>query len=158
MSLFTPPAAAARPEPGGNALWWRLLGWSFLVGGLVDLGFGVAILTAQERLAPLFGITLPVPRVYIDLNGLLLIGLGLIYFLVFANPRRFAPVAVVATLLRFAGMALFAAGLYSGRAEPFFANVARTDAGLALVHAFLLHKAAGSLVSALVRPYPGAER
>ena len=155
MSLFTPATPAARPEPDGNAPWWRLLGWSFLAGGVVDVAFGIGILAAQDRLAPVFGITLPTPRVYLDLNGLLLIGLGLIYFLVFVNPRRFAPVAVVATLLRFAGMALFTVGLFSGRAEPFFSNIARTDAGFAFVHAFLLHKAAGSLINALVRPYRG---
>jgi hypothetical protein len=119
------------------------------------VAFGIGILAAQDRLAPVFGITLPTPRVYLDLNGLLLIGLGLIYFLVFVNPRRFAPVAVVATLLRFAGMALFTVGLFSGRAEPFFSNIAKTDAGFAFVHAFLLHKSAGSLVNALVRPYRG---
>jgi len=155
MSLFTPATPEARRLPDESVPWWRLLGWSFLLGGVVDLAFGVGILAAQERLAPVFGITLPTPRVYVDLCGLLLIGLGLIYFLVFANPRRYAPVAVVATLLRFAGMALFTVGLYSGRAEPFFANIARTDAGFAFVHAFLLHKAAGSLVNALVRPYRG---
>jgi hypothetical protein len=155
VSLFTPVPAPARPDAGENARWWRLLGWSFLAGGIVDVAFGIGILAAQERLAPVFGITLPTPRVYLDLNGLLLIGLGLIYFLVFSNPRRFAPVAVVATLLRFAGMALFTVGLFSGRAEPFFSNIAKTDAGFAFVHAFLLHKAAGSLVNALVRPYRG---
>jgi len=155
MSLLTPATPAARPEPDETALWWKALGWSFLAGGLVDVGFGIGILAAQDRLAPVFGITLPTPRVYLDLNGLLLIGLGLIYFLVFVNPRRFAPVAVVATLLRFAGMALFTVGLFSGRAEPFFSNIARTDAGFAFVHAFLLHKAAGSLINALVRPYRG---
>lgn len=153
MSLFTPATPVERPEPGGNALWWRLVGWSFLAGGLVDVAFGIGILSAQDRLAAVFGITLPTPRIYVDLNGLLLIGLGLIYFLVFANPRRHAPVAVVATLLRFAGMALFTAGLYSGRAEPFFSNIAKVDAALAFAHAFFLHKAAGSLVNALVRPY-----
>jgi hypothetical protein len=155
MSLSTPATPAARPEPDGDASWWKLLGWSFLAGGLVDVAFGIGILAAQDRLAPVFGITLPTPRVYLDLNGLLLIGLGLIYFLVFVDPRRFAPVAVVATLLRFAGMALFTVGLFSGRAEPFFSNIAKTDAGFAFVHAFLLHKAAGSLVNALVRPYRG---
>jgi hypothetical protein len=155
VSLFTPVPASAVRDPGEDALWWRLLGWSFLAGGIVDVAFGIGILVAQERLAPVFGITLPTPRVYLDLNGLLLIGLGLIYFLVFSNPRRFAPVAVVATLLRFAGMALFTVGLFSGRAEPFFSNIAKTDAGFAFVHAFLLHKAAGSLVNALIRPYRG---
>jgi hypothetical protein len=153
VSLFTPPTAPTRVEPDETGLWWRLLAWSFFLGGLVDVAFGIGILAAQEQLAPVFGITLPQPRVYLDLNGLLLIGLGLIYFLVFANPRRFAPVAVVATLLRFAGMALFTVGLFSGRAEPFFSNIAKTDAAFALVHAFLLHKAAGSLVNALLRPY-----
>jgi hypothetical protein len=155
MSLFDPGSAAARKDPDGADLWWRLLGWSFLAGAVVDIGFGVGILAAQERLAPVFGITLPTPRVYVDLNGLLLIGLGLIYLLIFLNPRRYAPVAVVATLLRFAGMGLFTVGLYSQRAEPFFSTIAKVDGSLALVHAFLLIKAAGSLVNALARPYRG---
>lgn len=153
MSLFTPGTPAARPDAADTGLWWRLLGWSFLAGGLVNVSLGIAILAAQERLAPALGITLPTPRVYLDLAGLLLLGLGLIYILVFADPRRFAPVAVVATLLRFAGMALFTVGLFAGRAEPAFAHAARLDAGFAFVHAFLLHKAAGSLVNALVRPH-----
>lgn len=157
MNLSADRSAPPRPAPAGtgSALWWRLLGWSFLLGGLWDLCFGIGILVAQDRLAPLLEITLPAPRVYIDLNGLLLVALALIYFLVFVNPRRFAPVAVVATLLRYAGAALLTAGLLLGRADPTFGMIAKADAAFALVHTFLLHKAAGSLVAALVRPYRG---
>ncbi len=157
MSQFSIGAARARqvgPEDD-RSFWWRLLGWSFLLGGLWDLSFGIGILVAQDRLAPLFGITLPLPRVYVDLNGLLLVALALIYFLVFVNPRRLAPVAVVATLLRYAGAALFTAEIFLGRAEPFFGTIAKADAAFALAHTFLLHKAGGSLVAALVRPYRG---
>lgn len=157
MSATADRPGPPRPVPAGrqSALWWRLLGWSFLLGGLWDLSFGIGILVAQDRLAPLLGITLPAPRVYVDLNGLLLIALAIVYFLVFSNPRRFAPVAVVATLLRYAGAALFTAELFLGRAEPTFGMIAKADAVFALVHTFLLHKAAGSLVAALVRPYRG---
>lgn len=140
--------------------WWRLLGWSFLVGAVIDLFFGFGILFAQEQLAPLFGITLPPVhlRVYIDLCGLFLVALGLIYLLLFLQPRRLAPVAAVATLLRFAGFALFYREVLSGRADRFFLGIGAVDGILAMVHLLLLRLAAGSLLSAVLADDRDAER
>ena len=139
-----------------RALWWRLLGVSFLVGALLDLFFGLGVLLAQERLAPVFGLELPVPRVYLDLNGLLLVALGLVYLLIFLQPRRLAPVAAVATLLRFGGFALFYRDVFSGRADRFFLVIGATEGILAMVHLLLLRLAAGGLVAAVLRDDRGA--
>jgi hypothetical protein len=144
------------PADDTRTLWWRLLGASFLVGALLDLSFGFGVLFAQERLAPVFGLELPIPRVYLDLNGLLLVGLGLIYLLIFYRPRRLAPVAAVATLLRFAGFALFYRDVLSGRADRFFLVIGATEGILAMVHLLLLRLAAGGLVAAILRDQRGA--
>ncbi len=128
---------------------WKALGLSFLAGAVVDLAFGVAILVAAEQVAPWLRLTLPHPPIYLDLDGLLLCALGAIYVLVWRQPRRLAPVAAVATLLRFGGAALFAVGVATGRADPVFAGIAVLDLALALVHLVLLRRAAGGLVAAL---------
>ena len=129
--------------------WWRCLGWSFLAGALLDLSFGLAILLVPGPAARVLGVTLVDPAVYLDLNGLFLVALGGIYLLIFRQPRRLAPVAVVATWLRFAGCALFAVDVATGRADGIFALIAVLDGTLALVHFFSLRRAAGSLVNAL---------
>ncbi|MDQ7088586.1 MAG: hypothetical protein Q9Q13_12345 [Acidobacteriota bacterium] len=140
--------------------WWRRLGWSFLAGALLDTGFGLAILLVPGPAARLLGVSLVAPAVYLDLNGLFLVALGGIYLLIFRQPRRLAPVAVVATWLRFAGCALFAVDVVTGRADEIFALIAVLDGALALAHFFLLRRAAGSLVNALSQwetpPSPGA--
>ena len=131
---------------------WRLLGWSFLAGALWDIFFGIGVLAAPGRLAPLLGVVLPPDHlgVYPDLNGLLLVGLGLMYLQVFRDPRRFAPIAAVATLLRFGGFALLYADVLAGRGGRFFWAVGTADAILGLVHLGLLRLAAGSLTLALL--------
>lgn len=129
---------------------WRWLGLSFLVGAVVDLGFGIAILAAAEALAPLMRVTLSTPRVYMDLNGLFLCALGLIYVLIWRQPRRLVSVAAAATLLRFAGCALFFASVAVGRAEPTFALIGTLDGGLAVWHWLILKRTSGGLVTALL--------
>ncbi|GAB4224025.1 MAG: hypothetical protein Kow0062_25050 [Acidobacteriota bacterium] len=136
---------------------WRLLGLSFLAGAIVDLAFGVTILFAAEQAAPLLRLTLPHPPVYLDLDGLFLCALGGLYLLIWRQPRRLAPAAAVATLLRFAGAALFAVGVATGRAEPVFAGFAVLDLAFAAVHLLLLRAAAGGLVAALA-PWPEVDR
>lgn len=133
---------------------WRLVGLSFLVGAIVDGVFGVAILSAGELFAPVMRVTLPNPRVYFDLNGLFLIFLGLFYVCIWREPRRLAPIAAAATLLRFGGFALFGLGVALGRAEPTFVAIALLDGTLALVHLVFLRRAAGSLWSALTKRWP----
>jgi hypothetical protein len=127
------------------------LGWSFLLGALVDLGFGLGILVSAEPLARILGLTLPagVLRVYLDLCGLFLVALGGLYLLVFAWPRRLAPVAAWAVLLRVGGFTLFAASTFSGRADRAFWQIAELDACLAFTHLILLRLAAGGLLPAL---------
>lgn len=127
---------------------WRGLGLTFLAGAMLDLVFGLAILLAAEPAAPLLRVTLPEPRVYLDLNGLFLCALGAMYLCIWRAPARLAPIAAVATLLRFAGAALFAAGVATGRAEPTFALVGAADGALALAHLWYLRRAAGSLLGA----------
>ena len=130
---------------------WRWLGFSFLIGGILDGVFGVAILVAAEPAAAWLHLTLPIPRVYFDLNGLFLVALGAIYLLIARDPRRLAPVATVATLLRFGGFALFFSDLVMGRAEDAFAWIGLMDGIFAVVHLLLLRRAAGGLLAALHR-------
>ncbi len=131
---------------------WTILGWSFLAGAVFDLTFGVGALAAQDRLAALFDVVLPARgvRVQLDLNGLLLVGLGVMYLQIFRDPRRLAPVAAAATLLRFGGFALFYGDVMAGRAGRFYLGIGVAEAILGMVHLALLRLAAGSLVGALL--------
>ncbi|GEM_PF-1874518 len=141
--------------PGTGGEWaFRALGLSFLLGALVDGGFGLAILLAQEAAAPVLHVTLPEPRVYIDLCGLFLVALGGLYLLVWRSPRRLAPVAAVAILLRYGGLALFAVDVLLRRADLFFLAIALVDGALATLHLVLLRAAAGGLLPALLRREP----
>lgn len=128
---------------------WRLVGWSFLAGGVIDLAFGLTILFAAEAAAPLLRLSLPEPRVYLDLDGLFLAALGAFYLLIFREPRRLAPIAAAAALLRAAGCALMLGDALTGRAESVFYGIAVMDGLLALAHLVLLRLAAGSLLGAL---------
>ncbi len=130
---------------------WRWVGISFLVGGVVDAVFGTAILIAAEPAAPLLRVTLPTPPIYLDLNGLFLVALGAMYLMIWREPKRLAPIAAVATLLRFGGFALFLGGAVLGRGDPSFKALALVDGVLAIVHLALLRSAAGSLVAAFRR-------
>lgn len=131
---------------------WTLLGWTFLAGAVFDLAFGLGALVAQDQLAALFGTTMPSRpvRVHVDLNGLLLVGLGAIYLQIFRDPRRLAPAAAAATLLRFGGFALFYGDVLAGRADRFYLGIGAAEAVLGMVHLALLRAAAGSLVGALL--------
>ncbi len=141
--------------PAAGSPWaFRALGLSFLLGALVDGAFGLAILLAQESLAPVLHVTLPEPRVYLDLCGLFLVALGGIYLLVWREPRRLAPVAAVAILLRYGGLALFAVDVLLRRADLFFLGIALVDGALATLHLVLLRAAAGGLAPALFRREP----
>jgi len=141
------------PETG-RAWAFRALGLSFLLGALVDGGFGLAILLAQEAVAPVLHVTLPEPRVYLDLCGLFLVALGGLYLLVWRDPRRLAPVAAVAILLRYGGLALFTVDVLLRRADLFFLAIALVDGALATLHLVLLRAATGGLLPALLRREP----
>lgn len=137
----------------GRERWWKMLGWSFLLGALLDLPFGLGALFAPSQLASILGIT-PPPKetgVYLDLSGLFLIALGLIYILIWRQPERLAPVAAAATLLRFAGFALFFRCVMQGRADRFFLGIGCAEALLGFAHLTCLRLACGSLVTALWR-------
>ncbi len=139
-------------EPGRER-WWRMTGWSFLLGAALDLPFGLGILVAQRALAPRLGVTLPQGGALatLDLNGLFLLALGVVYLLIFREPERLAPVAAVGTLLRFGGFALFSTDVLCGRADRFYLAIGTLEALLGLMHLFCLRMAAGSLVSAFRR-------
>lgn len=139
---------ATHLEPRSE-FWWRATAFSFLVGALVDLLFGVLVLVFPESAAAWLGVTLPLPRVYLELNGLFLIGLSVLYFMVFLWPRRLAPVAAWGALLRIAGMALFVTSVLQQHADPFFWQAATIDGMLGFLHLICVRLAAGGLVTAL---------
>lgn len=139
-------------DPASQLVAWRWLRWTFFVGAVVDLSFGLGILLIPERLSPLLQISIPAEssRVFFDLNGLFLVFLGWLYLMVFAWPRRLVPVAAWAALLRIGGFALFAAASYTGRAEPSFWAFAQIDAVLAFAHLIVVRLAAGGVLRALL--------
>jgi hypothetical protein len=131
--------------------WWRWLAWSFLAGAVADLAFGLGILLMAERLAPILRVEIPVgtTRVYFDLCGLFLVALGGLYLMIFAWPKRLAPVAAWATLLRVGGFTLFAGAAFSGRASASFWYFAQIDACFGFAHLILIRLAAGGLLPVL---------
>ena len=59
------------------------------ISGLYDVLVGAFLLLAADRLASIFGVSAPHPRIFSDLNGLFLLAVGAGYYLPWKNPDRY---------------------------------------------------------------------
>jgi hypothetical protein len=104
------------------------------VSGLYDLLVGAFLLLAADRMASLFGVAPPTPRIFSDLNGLFLIAVGVGYYLPWREPLRYRGYMWVMGPLLKGGGALAFLGDYVFRGSPAsFLVFAASDGTLALL-------------------------
>jgi hypothetical protein len=57
------------------------------VSGIYDIAVGLFLLLAADRMAAIFGVAAPSPRVFADTNGLFLVAVGIGYYWPYRDPR-----------------------------------------------------------------------
>jgi hypothetical protein len=57
------------------------------VSGFYDIAVGLFLLLAADRMAAIFGVAAPSPRVFADTNGLFLVAVGIGYYWPYRDPR-----------------------------------------------------------------------
>lgn len=98
-----------------------------------DLAIGLALLTATDRFAALFGVPVPEPRLFVTICGLLLVCVGLGYLQPLRDPQRHrAYLWVFGPLLKGAGAAIFLWAHQHGGPGAYLVFAA-SDGALALV-------------------------
>lgn len=99
-----------------------------------DLAVGVVLLAAPGSLATLFGARLPDPVLFVRLNAIFLIAVGLGYWQPYKRPDAYrAYMWVFGPILKGAGAVIFVADYLSGGSPASFLLFAASDGTLALV-------------------------
>ena len=109
------------------------------ISGLYDIVVGAFLLLAPGVMAAMFGVTLPHPRIFSDLNGIFLLAVGIGYYLPWREPERYRGYMwVMGPLLKGAGAFAFILDyLYRG-SPPSFLLFAASDGTLALLTLYAL--------------------
>ena len=105
-----------------------------VISGLYDFVVGALLLCAPGWLATVFGVSLPSPRIFADLNGLFLVSVGIGYYFPWREPRRYRGYMwVMGPFLKGAGALVFLLD-YAYRGSPAsFLLFAASDGALAVV-------------------------
>ena len=106
-----------------------------------DLTIGLALLTATDRFASLFGVVVPEPRLFVTLTGLFLVCVGIGYAQPMRDPARHrAYLWIFGTLLKGAGAAVFVREYLVSAAPASYLLFASSDGALALITLLVLLK------------------
>ena len=111
------------------------------ISGLYDLVVGAFLLLAPGTLASIFGVSMPTPRIFSDLNAIFLIGIGIGYYLPWREPQRYRGYMwVMGPILKGAGALVFILDyLYRGSPSSFLLFAA-SDGSLALLTLYVLRR------------------
>ena len=109
------------------------------ISGLYDIVVGAFLLLGPGALATIFGVAMPTPRIFSDLNAIFLLGIGIGYYLPWREPERYRGYMwVMGPLLKGAGAVLFVVDyLYRGSPASFLLFAA-SDGTLALLTLYAL--------------------
>jgi hypothetical protein len=109
------------------------------ISGLYDIVVGAFLLFAPGVMATMFGVALPHPRIFSDLNAIFLLGIGIGYYLPWREPQRYRGYMwVMGPLLKGAGAVAFILDyLYRGSPSSFLLFAA-SDGTLALLTLYAL--------------------
>ena len=98
-----------------------------------DLAIGLALLAAADRVASLFGVVVPEPRLFVTLTGLFLVCVGLGYTQPMREPERHrAYLWIFGPLLKGAGAMVFLWEHLVNHAPASYLLFASADAALAI--------------------------
>jgi hypothetical protein len=109
------------------------------ISGLYDFVVGAVLLCAPGVMATMFGVALPEPRIFSDLNAIFLIAIGIGYYLPWREPQRYRGYMwVMGPVLKGAGALAFILDyLYRGSPSSFLLFAA-SDGALALLTLYAL--------------------
>lgn len=104
------------------------------VSGVYDVAVGLLLLTAADRMAAIFGVPTPQPRVFADTNGLFLLAVGAGYYWPHRDPRGARwYLWLMGVGLKGAGAAAFLADYLVRHAPASFLLFAASDGILAVL-------------------------
>jgi hypothetical protein len=133
--VSTPDRRALRP------LWLIAI-----VSCIYDLSIGIVLLTGREWLARTFGVPPPQPPIFVELNAVFLIAVGVGYLLPWAQPDRYRGYLwVMGPLLKGGGAVALVADHYAHQSPRAFLLFAASDAIVGLL----------TLWALLATPNPG---
>lgn len=111
-----------------------LLSLVAIVSCIYDVAIGLALLVGREWLARAFGVMSPQPPIFVELNGVFLIAVGVGYLLPYARPANYRGYLwVMGPLLKGGGALAFVADHYAHGSPPAFLLFALGDGTLALL-------------------------
>lgn len=121
--MITPDRRALRP-----------LALVAIVSCVYDVLIGLALLAGGDWLARTFGVPSPQPPIFVELNGVFLIAVGVGYLLPYARPDSYRGYLwVMGPLLKGGGALAFVADHYAHASPPAFLLFAASDGALALL-------------------------
>jgi uncharacterized protein YjeT (DUF2065 family) len=80
---------------------------SLLLGAVYDWFFGLSLLLIPALLAKIISLEMPAEQIYLRLNGLFLIIIGVFYALYWFHREKYPAVPLIAVLARFSGLIFF---------------------------------------------------
>jgi hypothetical protein len=121
--VLTPDRRALRP------LWLIAI-----ISCVYDIAIGLALLAGREWLARTFGVPSPEPPIFVELNGVFLIAVGVGYLLPYLRPEHYRGYLwVMGPLLKGGGALTFVADHYAHGSPTAFLLFAVCDFTLALL-------------------------
>ncbi len=106
------------------------------VSGVYDALVGVVMLAGRPLLAQLFSVTLPIPPIHADLNGIFLLSIAAGYLIPYRDPRSSGGRAylwIMGPVLKGAGAAAFVLDYVVRQSPRSFLLFAVSDGALALL-------------------------
>jgi uncharacterized protein YjeT (DUF2065 family) len=111
---------------------------SMILGAAYDWFFGLFILLLPSFLARIIQLDMPAQEVYLRMDGLFLVIIGVFYALYWSDDRRFREIVFIAITARFTGF-LFFFSAWAFFAHPFtFLLLGIGDGFWGVLHLFLL--------------------
>ena len=118
----------------------RRLRMSMSAGAWYDAIVGASIVVALPQLSNVLSIPLPAEPFYARMQGVLLMGLGLLYALAAVDLERHLRIVAAAIVIRLVGGGYLAASVPLQGIDPFFYAFAGMDLLFALIHLTLLKR------------------
>jgi len=110
-----------------------------LVSCIYDLSIGIVLLAGKDWLSRTFGVPPPQPPIFVELNAVFLIAVGVGYLLPYLQPDRYRGYLwVMGPLLKGGGALAFVADYYVHASPAAFLLFAASDGAVALVTMWVL--------------------
>lgn len=125
------------------------------IGSIYDGGFGVPILLIPATLAGMLNLPLPdVGMIWLRLDGIFLIILGIIYWIMSGNPSRYLAIVGVILLGKVASIIFYLTFVFAFGQSKTFIGFAALDAVMFGLHYWALGPGGLGRIKAAMQPAP----